>query len=315
VLFANLGSPAAPTVPAVRRFLEEFLSDPLVVDLPRLRWWFLRRLVILPLRAPRSARAYRSVWMPEGAPLVVHSRRFAASLGRELGSAFRVAVGMRYGSPSLAEGLRELADAGCEQVLLFPAFPQQSRTTTGTVALAAGRAAKAMARGFGLSVLAPYHVDPGYVSALAERIREARAARAVDHVVLSFHGLPVRLVEAGDPYRAQCEATAAALARALDLAPDRWTLAYQSRFGREPWLEPDVARVVPELARTHRRVLVATPGFACDCLETLEELGLRLRAAFAAAGGEELVLVPCLNDHPAWVRAAAALVRASRGGA
>jgi len=293
----------------VRRFLEEFLSDPLVVDLPRLRWWLLRRLVILPLRAPRSARAYRAIWTAQGAPLLVHSQRFAAALGRELGAGYRVAVGMRYGSPSIADGLAELARAGCERVLLFPAFPQQSRTTTGTVALEAGRASKHVRSAPVPSALAPYFADPGYVGALAARIREARGAKDVDHFVFSFHGLPVRLVAAGDPYRGHCEATARALARALDLADERWTLVYQSRFGREPWLEPDAARAVPELARKHRRVLLATPGFVCDCLETLEELGLRLCSAFLAAGGAELVLVPCLNDHPAWVRAAAALVR------
>jgi ferrochelatase len=309
LLCVNLGSPAAPTPAAVRAFLDEFLGDPLVVDANRLLWWGLRKLVILPLRAPRSARAYARVWSGEGAPLLANARRFAAALERELGPSFRVALAMRYGAPSIAAGVGALLGAGCRRIVLLPAFPQASRTTSGTIEREARRVLAAHG-GTALAVVPAHPDEPGYVAALAARVR-ARGAEP-DHHVFSFHGLPVRLVQAGDPYRDHCERTARALARALGLPEQRWTLAYQSRFGREPWLEPDAAALVPALAAGGRRVRVTTPGFTADCLETLEELGLRLAAACAARGGE-LELVPCLNDDPAWVRAAAGLVRAAAG--
>jgi len=311
VLFVNLGSPSAPTSSAVRAYLEEFLSDPMVVDLPRWRWALVRRLFILPLRAPKSAALYRKVWTEEGSPLVVFSRRFAGALARALGPAYRVALGMRYGAPALSTALAELRAAGCERVLVFPAFPQQSRTTTGTAVLEVGRALRALGWAPSLGVLAPYFADPGFVRAWAARLRAVRVGD--EHVVFSFHGLPVRYVEEGDPYRDHCEATARALAAELGLAPGRWTLVYQSRFGREPWLEPEAARVVPELAAAEKRLVLAAPSFPCDCLETLEELGLRLAEDCACAGGL-LTVVPCLNDQEEWVAAAAELVRASTAG-
>lgn len=312
VLYVNLGSPAAPTPAAVRAFLDEFLGDPLVVDVNPVLWFLLRKLVILPLRAPKSAALYRAIWTEEGSPLVVHSRHFAAGLARELGAGFRVALAMRYGAPSIAAGLAELVQAGCARVVLVTAFPQASRTTTGTIESAVARALAALARPPELVTVPPYFDDPGYVAAVAASVREAGAQASP--LVLSFHGLPVRYVEAGDPYREHCEATARALAEALGRAPGTWTLAYQSRFGREPWLEPDVSTVAPPLAAAAKRVLVAAPSFTTDCLETLEELGQRLHEQCAAAGGE-LVLAPCLNARPDWIAAAARLVRrAALGG-
>jgi ferrochelatase len=308
VLYVNLGSPAAPTPAAVRAFLDEFLGDPLVVDANPLLWWLARKALVLPLRSRKSAALYRRIWSAEGSPLLVNSRRFAAGLARELGPAFRVVLAMRYGEPSLAAGLHELARAGCARVVLLTAFPQASGASTGTVERALARLLAGMEGAPRLVVVPPYFADPGFVGALAARTREASPDGLAAHVVISFHGYPVRYVEAGDPYRDHCEATARALATALDLAPGAWTLAYQSRFGREPWLGPDTAEVVPARAAAQGRVLVCAPSFTTDCLETLEELGLRLRAACAARGGE-LLLVPCLNDDPAWVRAAGRLVR------
>jgi protoporphyrin/coproporphyrin ferrochelatase len=309
VLYVNLGSPAEPTPAAVRAFLDEFLGDPLLVDVNRWLWWFVRKAIILPLRGPKSAALYRRIWTTEGSPLVVHSRRFARALAVELGAGFRVELAMRYGQPSIARGLSALAQAGCARVLVLTAFPQASRATTGTIEREARRALAELGGPPVLEFVPPYYDDPRYIAALAGTLRERIGARLDGRLVLSFHGLPVRYVAAGDPYEAHCEATARALATELGLAADAWTLGYQSRFGREPWLEPDVAAFVPELA-ARQRVLLAAPSFTTDCLETLEELGLRLREACERRGGE-LELVPCLNDAPEWVRAAGDLVRAA----
>lgn len=315
MLYVNLGSPAAPEPAAVRAFLDEFLGDPLVVDVNRALWWLVRKAVILPLRGKKSAELYRRVWRADGSPLAVFSGRFAARLAAELGSDVPVALAMRYGAPSIADGLRHLVESGCERIALFTAFPQGSRTTSGTVEREVRRvlprvAARALPE---LVVVAPYHADAGYVAALAAGVRRTLAAGAPpDHVVLSFHGLPERYVALGDPYRDHCEATARALAAELALPGGAWSLAYQSRFGRERWLGPDIAEVVPALAPAKKRVLVCAPSFTTDCLETLEELDLRLREALARRGGE-LVLVPCLNDDAEWGSAAARIVRRALG--
>jgi ferrochelatase len=311
VLVTNLGSPEAPTPAAVRRFLAEFLADPLVVDAPPVLWWLVRQLFVLPFRPAKSAALYRRVWTPEGSPLLVQARRFARALEAELGVSFRVALGMRYGSPSTRDGLRALLAQGCRRMVVLPGYPQASRTTTGTGEREIRRVMAAVAPGLPLAFVRPYFDSAGYVGALAASVRQSLAQGPVDHLVFSFHGLPERLVEAGDPYREHCQATAAALARELGLVEGGWTLAYQSRFGRERWLGPDVAVCVPALARRCPRVLVAAPGFTLDCLETLEELDLRLAASFQAAGGVELRRVPALNDRSEWVRAAAELVLAS----
>jgi ferrochelatase len=303
VLHVNLGSPAAPTAPAVRAFLDEFLGDPAVVDLNPLLWWLLRKGLVLPRRAPRSAEAYASIWSPQGSPLAVFSRRFCAALGRVLGPTFRVEGAMRYGEPSLARGLAALRGAGARRVVVLSAFPQASRTTSGTIE----HALKRLATPDELVFVPAWPDERGYIEALAEEPRAALAAEPDRHLVVSIHGLPVRYVEAGDPYREHCERTARALIASLALAPERWTLAWQSRFGPGRWLEPDVRAVVAERVRRGQRVLVVTPGFTTDCLETLEELGLRLREE---AGGDVRVL-PCLNDAPRWVAAAAELVRRS----
>jgi ferrochelatase len=269
----------------------------------------IRKAIVLPLRAPKSAGLYRTIWSSAGSPLLVHTRALQARLAAALGERYRVAIAMRYGNPPLAEGLAELARSGCARVVVAPLFPQWSGSTTGSVELATRRAVEAMATaGPAISMLAPYYRDPGYIAAVAAQVRDAGLAQ-VDHVVLSFHGLPERYIEAGDPYREQCEATAQAIAAELGLEPGRFSLAFQSRFGRERWLEPDVAELVPALAPGCRRVMVACPGFAADCLETLEEIHLRLRQAFLAAGGAELRVAPGLNADPRWVQALAELVR------
>jgi ferrochelatase len=310
VLYVNLGTPASPSVPDVRRFLRQFLSDRMVVDVSRLLWWPLLSLVILPFRAPKSAHAYASIWTPEGSPLMVISKRTATLLQRELGERFAVELAMRYGEPSIASAITALRSRGVARVIVLTAFPQYSRTTVGTVNFEVERVLAREGRPFATTYVDSWHDDAGYLEALAERCRASAGSTPIEHWVWSFHGLPERYVKNGDPYRAECERTAELLAAKLGLPRERWSLAFQSRFGREPWLQPYVDELVPALAKKYPRLGIAMPGFTADCLETLEEIGLRLRASFQAAGGDELVVAPCVNDSPRLVAALADRVRA-----
>lgn len=311
VLYVNLGTPDSPSVPDVRRFLREFLSDRLVVDVPRILWWPLLHGIILPFRAPRSAHAYASIWTSQGSPLYVISARVGELLQQELGPRFQVELAMRYRRPSIAEGLAKLRESGVRRVIVLTAFPQYSRTTVGTVQAEVERVRSQARLDLELETVDTWHDDAGYVEAVAERCRlAASAAHGVDHWVFSFHGLPERYVKNGDPYRVECERTAELLATRLALPRSGWTLVFQSRFGREPWLQPYADVLVPTLAKRHPRLGIAMPGFTADCLETLEEIGIRLRESFLAAGGAELVVAPCVNDSPTLVSALAAQVRA-----
>ncbi|MFT4198947.1 MAG: ferrochelatase [Pseudoxanthomonas sp.] len=299
LLLVNLGTPDAPTAPAVRRYLAEFLGDRRVVSIPPLLWQPLLRGLILPLRGPRSAAKYASVWLPEGSPLAVYTRRLAAAVQARLPD-WRVDWAMRYGRPALAE---LLARAQGELVVL-PLYPQYSTTTTASVRDVVE------AVGVPARFIDSYFEDTGWAAAVAGSIarwREANGAGA--HLLFSFHGLPQRVADAGDPYPRQCQRSAALIAAALGLGEGEWSLAYQSRFGRERWLEPATDARLRELhAAGVRRVDVACPGFAADCLETLEEVGLLYASQFAALGGQ-LRLIPCLNDAPAHADALAQLAR------
>ena len=312
VLLVNLGTPEAPTARAVRRYLREFLGDPRVVEANRLAWALVLNAIVLPRRAGASAQAYRKVWTPEGSPLLVHARALAERLSRLLGPDYRVAIGMRYGRPALGAGLEELWGAGCEEVVVVPLFPQYSNTTSGSIQAEAARCVTARRHQPALRFVGPYYDDPGYLDAVEERIRatvrEAGGAAALDHHVFSFHGLPEEYVRRGDPYPEHCRRTAWALARRLGLAADGWSIAFQSRFGDEPWLRPYLDELLADLAETRKRVLVALPGFAADCLETLEEVRLRAREGFRSAGGESLWVVPALNDSETFARALARIV-------
>lgn len=308
VLLINLGSPAAPTPGAVRAFLDEFLGDPNVVDLPRRRWWLIRKLFVLPFRGRSSARLYESIWTDEGSPLLVWSERQARALEVALGDRTPVRIGMRYGAPSVADGLAELTALGCDRIRAVPLFPQRSRSSYDTTVEALETAVSAL--GVDVSVVPPLYDNPAYVDACGALLKETVAAGPTDHVVLSFHGIPTRFEEEyDDPYRQHCERSAWLIAEAAGLAPGDWTLAYQSRFGREPWLEPEAAQLVPELAERYPNLVLASPGFAADCLETLEELDVRLREDFLAAGGRRLQRVPALNDDPRWIAGLADLVQ------
>ena len=304
LLLVNLGTPDAPTAAAVRRFLREFLLDRRVVQLPRGLWWPLLQAVILPLRGARVAKKYASIWLPGGSPLAVHTHALAAALQQRL-PRLRVAVAMRYGEPSLARAFAELRRQRTTKVLVLPLYPQYSTTTTASVEDVVNRA-----RSMPTRLLAGYHLDPGWVAAVADSIRAHWQAKGRgDHLLLSFHGIPQRLADAGDPYPQQCEASARAIASALRLQDNAWSMAYQSRFGREAWLQPATSDALDALAAGGvRKVDVACPGFAVDCLETLEEIAMLLSGRFAESGGR-LRYIPCLNASPAHADALAALVQ------
>lgn len=327
VVLVNLGTPEAPTAGDVRRYLREFLSDRRVVDLPRWLWWPLLNLVILPLRATRVAHKYASIWLDGGSPLAVYTRQLAQAMQRECPQ-WRVLHAMRYGAPAFAQTLARLREEGARRVIILPLYPQYSTTTTASVrdvVEAAGFAIRDS--GFHATGGAPaavpgdapvahfigdYHLDAGWIRAVADSIRTHRARQGnAAHLLFSFHGLPQRLADKGDPYPQQCEAGARAIASVLGLREESWTLAYQSRFGREKWLEPATADTLVALAgRDIRSVDVIAPGFAVDCLETLEEVAQMLKEDFRARGGE-LRYIPCLNDSDAHARALAAVVRAA----
>lgn len=310
LVLVNLGTPAAPTPSAVRRYLSQFLHDHRVVQLTRWLWCPLLHFVILPLRSPKVARKYAQIWMPGGSPLAVHTAALAEAVARRL-PGWRVAHAMRYGQPSVQAVFDGLRAEGVRKIRVLPLYPQYSTTTTASVA----DAVAAAANGLQVEVLRDYHVDAGWAAAVAASIRahwdaEGRGER----VLLSFHGIPRRLVDGGDPYAAQCEASTRAIAQALGVPREDLLLTFQSRFGRERWLEPYTQPTLEALAREGvRRVDVACPGFAVDCLETLEEIAVENAVAFRGAGGEALRYIPCLNADPAHADALAALALQDAG--
>jgi ferrochelatase len=305
-VLVNLGTPDAPTPRAVRRYLSEFLHDHRVVQLTRWLWCPLLHGLILPLRGSRVARKYAAIWLDSGSPLAVYTQQLAATVQQRLPQA-RVLHAMRYGNPSLATVLRTLRQEDAAQVVVLPLYPQYSDTTTGSVADVIAQNSDGR-----VQLVRDYHLDPDWIAAIAESIRTHWTTQGRGHhLLLSLHGIPQRLVAAGDPYAAQCQASAAAIAQALELAADEWTLAYQSRFGREQWLQPATVDVLDRLAQRGVRVVdVVCPGFAVDCLETLEEISMTLSERFARSGGQ-LRYVPCLNASPAHAAAIAALLRDS----
>ena len=303
VLLTNLGSPAAPTTQAVRSYLREFLADRRVVDLPRLRWWLIRNLFILPFRPGRSAALYRSIWTDDGSPLTVTTRRIGDALTERLsdtaGTGVALEVAMRYGSPSINDGIAALSERGCSRILILPLYPQYSTTTTASTADAVAEAASGMTAAPELRTVHDYHDHPAYLTALQSVVREFwNDSGSPNRLLMSFHGIPRRYADLGDPYPKQCAATARALAARLDLAPGRWHMAYQSRFGKEPWLLPELdARLTRWGQAGVGGVDVICPGFAADCLETLEEVAVRSRERFTAAGGSGFRYISALNDR------------------
>lgn len=301
LVLVNLGTPEAPTARAVRRYLAQFLHDRRVVQLTRWLWCPLLHFVILPLRSPKVAKKYASIWMDGGSPLAVHTQRLAASVQRRLPDV-RVTHAMRYGAPAVDATLRALRAEGVRRAVVLPLYPQYSTTTTASVADALSAAQDADDAGaVDVHAIADYHQDAGWAAAVAASIRAHWQAQGRgERLLFSFHGIPQRLVDAGDPYAAQCEASTVAIAAALGVARDDILLTYQSRFGREAWLRPYTLQTLEALARESvRTVDVACPGFAVDCLETLEEIAMLNAEHFVASGGQALRYIPCLNDSDA----------------
>jgi ferrochelatase len=310
VLLVNIGTPDAPTPAAVRRYLGEFLSDRRVVEIPPLLWQPILRGIILPTRPARSARAYRLVWdeARDVSPLRGITEDQVAALAASLPEEVVVAHAMRYGAPTIAAQLASLQAQGCDRILLAPLFPQYSGATTASVVDAAGRALAAMRRQPALRVLPAYFDAPAYIAALAAEIADGLDALdfTPDRIVASFHGMPARTAALGDPYHDQCQATARLLSEALGRP---LTIAFQSRFGRARWLEPSTASLLAGLpGEGARNIAVVAPGFAADCLETLEELAIRGRETFIAAGGEGFAYLPCLNARPHGIEMLRALI-------
>ncbi len=312
VVLCNLGTPDAATAPALRRYLAQFLGDPRVVEIPGLLWKPILHGIILRTRPAKSAAKYASVWQAEGSPLQVWTERQASLLRGYLGErGHRVTVrhAMRYGNPSIPAVLDELKAEGITQVLVLPAYPQYSGTTTASVFDAIAHWGLEIRHLPELRFVNRYHDDPGYIEALTKRIRHHWMTQGRgDHLVMSFHGIPARCVELGDPYLAECRSTAEHLAGRLGLSASEWTMTFQSRFGKAKWLEPYTQPTLERMAREGlKSVDVVCPGFTSDCLETLEEISMEVQEAFKAAGGQQFQYIPCLNDSPDWIRALADL--------
>jgi ferrochelatase len=308
VLLVNLGTPEAPTPEAVRPYLEEFLSDPRVVEIPRIVWRPILNTFVLTTRPKASAARYRQIWLKEGSPLKVYTERQALLLRGYLGERgpggeVVVDYAMRYGKPTIPGKLESFKAQGCERILILPLYPQYSSSTTATAFDAAFAALTRMRNQPEIRTVRDFHDDPGYIGAIASTVRDSWAKRGrPDVLVMSFHGAPARIVKLGDPYASECQTTARLVADALGLVESDYTVTFQSRFGRAEWLKPYTADVLVELGkRKLGRVDVICPGFVADCLETLEEIAIEGKGLYQNAGGGEFFYIPCLNDRHEWI--------------
>lgn len=313
ILISNLGTPDAPTPRALRRYLAEFLADPRIVEAPRWIWWLVLYGVILQIRPRRSAHAYRKVWTENGSPLLHYSVRQLEALRQRLpavAGGFHVALGMRYGNPSIASALESLRRLNIERLLVLPLYPQYSATTTASTFDAVSETLRHWRRVPTVRFIDNYHDFPPYIDAMARHIRNFwdRQGRA-DKLLFSFHGLPKRYLLKGDPYHCQCHKTARLLVESLGLQAEQWQVSFQSRFGREEWLTPYTDQVLKALpSQNIKRVDVFCPGFSADCLETLEELEMQNREFFLQAGGETFNYIPALNAEDSHIQALARLI-------
>jgi len=327
-LLVNLGTPDSPEPADVRRYLAEFLSDPKVLTMPAPLRWLLLHGVILRIRPKKSAHAYAQIWQPEGSPLLIHGRALHDAVEKSLGGEIPVELAMRYGRPTVDEALRRLTDQGARRIVVLPLFPQYSEAATGSALEHVRRAATRSGSPIDLVEITSFHSEPGFIAASASAARPVFAEIEPQHVLLSFHGLPESQVRQNPGcletpdccdrpgpsfsvcYRAQCHATSRALMAALELDPAHCTVAFQSRVGLNKWIGPYTDEVLTALRdRGIQRLAVMCPAFVADCLETLEEIDIRLRAQWLAMGGEAFAVAPCVNAEPAWVEAVVRLIR------
>lgn len=319
LLLVNLGTPAAPTAAALRPYLRQFLSDPRVVEIPRALWWPILHGVILNTRPAKSARKYATIWMPEGSPLQVYTERQAKFLRGRLGQEgypeLVVDWAMRYGQPSIPDALERMKAGGCNRILVLPLYPQYAASSTASVMDEVARCLTHWRNLPEIRYVRSFPDHPGYIAALEARVREHWMKHGQgDKLIMSFHGVPRRSLDLGDPYHCECHTTARLLAEALRLPPERWQLTFQSRFGKAEWLKPYTQPTLEALAKAGlASVDVICPGFAGDCLETLEEIGMECKQAFLAKGGKVFQYIPCLNDRPDWIAALAKLAREHLG--
>ncbi len=319
VLYCNLGTPDAPTAPALRRYLAQFLGDSRVVEIPKPLWWLILHGIILRTRPAKSAAKYASVWLPEGSPLMVWTQKQAALLKGFLGEQDHhvdVRVAMTYGNPGVAQELDKLKAEGFTRILILPAYPQYSGTTTAALFDAIYHWASRTRCVPELRFVNRFHDDPGYINALAATVRKHWQAHGQpDQLVMSFHGVPERTLRLGDPYHCECHKTGRLLAEALGLNKQQYTITFQSRFGKAKWLQPYTEPTLVAMAQAGtQKVDVMCPGFTGDCLETLEEINMEAREAFLHAGGTEFHYIPCLNDDLGWVSALTAIASQHLGG-
>lgn len=328
LLLINLGTPSEPTVKAVRHYLREFLSDPLVIDINPLARWMLVNLIIVPFRAPKSLKAYQKIWMKEGSPLLFYSRALKDKVQEKLGTSHLVEFAMRYGEPSIEPALKKFKEARVGQIKVFPLYPQYALSSTQSTINEVKKIASRLGLENQIKIIPSFYQHPLFIKAFAERGRPVLESLKPDHILFSFHGLPERQIHKVHPdfcllkenccddvndrnqncYRAQCFATARAIARELNLQPTQYSVSFQSRLGRTPWIKPYTDLVLADLPKKgKKRLAVFCPAFVADCLETLEEIGIRNRELFISKGGEDLRLIPSLNDHPEWVKAIASL--------
>ena len=330
ILLINTGTPSSTEVGDVRRYLREFLSDPRVIDISPLARWALLNLVILPTRPKKSAKAYEAIWRPEGSPLLIYTEAQRAALSKRLGEHFVVEIGMRYGSPSIPDGLNRLKAAGCDRIIALPLYPQYSSAANGSAAERVMELLKKDWNSTPLEIRGDFFNQPLFIEALTAKFQATVGEFKPDLLLLSYHGLPERHVLKSDTpsvtcdrqgpcpvlseqnrycYRAQCFETSRALAASLNLGPEDYEVSFQSRLGRTPWIKPYTDVLIEDLARRGvKRLAVTSPSFVADCLETLEEIEIRLREQWLAAGGEAFLFIPCVNDHPLFIEAMAAMV-------
>jgi ferrochelatase len=319
VVLVNLGTPEAPTAPAIRKYLREFLSDPRVIEIPKWLWWPILNGPILMARPRKLAPRYQSIWMEGGSPLLVYTQRQTAGVQRilsERGLDVQVQTGMRYGKPSIQDAMLKLRDSGCEHILVVPMYPQYASSTTATVVDEAARVAGRMRNQPALRFIKRFHTAPAFLQPLADKISALWLAQGrPQKLVMSFHGLPRQCVDIGDPYCRDSYETARALATLLGLSDDQYLVTFQSRFGPAKWLEPYTEPTLQKLAQQGvTNIDVVCPGFLADCLETLEEISIEVRETFLHAGGKQFRYIPALNDDPAWMVGLADLVESQLQG-